>query len=289
MPRFDPPGRPWPPLRRPPRAADSRRCPKLIDKAEPRAAGPGVEARPGAVGAVQLHHRRHRDPRRPGQRGRRSPSRGVRQGSRALRQRPASRRPAPQDQAAQARAHAAGAQRPREDRRADPPRGLARRASTASGKYCPPGRRVHRPRRARRTSWPPSRDPEGAARGLDRLARHRAADARRLRSASSSSPTRARASSASRTSARCGAPSTTCRPTTSPRSSTAVEQVRPLYVSLHAYVRARLREVRRPAVPPDKPIPAHLLGNMWAQSGTTSTRLVAPPKRRPRLRPDRAS
>ena len=45
------------------------------------------------------------------------------------------------------------------------------------------------------------------------------------------------------------------------------EQVRPLYVSLHAYVRNRLREKYGPDVVPEKgPIPAHLLGNMWAQS-----------------------
>ena len=45
------------------------------------------------------------------------------------------------------------------------------------------------------------------------------------------------------------------------------EQVRPLYVSLHAYVRTRLREKYGPSVVPEKgPIPAHLLGNMWAQS-----------------------
>ena len=45
------------------------------------------------------------------------------------------------------------------------------------------------------------------------------------------------------------------------------EQVRPLYVSLHAYVRTKLREKYGDSVVPEKgPIPAHLLGNMWAQS-----------------------
>jgi peptidyl-dipeptidase A len=44
------------------------------------------------------------------------------------------------------------------------------------------------------------------------------------------------------------------------------QQVRPLYVSLHTYVRARLVEkYGAQAVPPDGPIPAHLLGNPWAQ------------------------
>jgi len=44
------------------------------------------------------------------------------------------------------------------------------------------------------------------------------------------------------------------------------QQVRPLYLSLHTYVRARLvQKYGRQVVPPDGPIPAHLLGNPWAQ------------------------
>jgi peptidyl-dipeptidase A len=44
------------------------------------------------------------------------------------------------------------------------------------------------------------------------------------------------------------------------------QQVRPLYVSLHTYVRARLvQKYGASVVPPDGPIPAHLLGNIWAQ------------------------
>jgi peptidyl-dipeptidase A len=42
-------------------------------------------------------------------------------------------------------------------------------------------------------------------------------------------------------------------------------QVRPLYVSLHAYMRMKLREKYGDVVPADGPIPAHLLGNIWAQ------------------------
>ena len=43
-------------------------------------------------------------------------------------------------------------------------------------------------------------------------------------------------------------------------------QVRPLYLSLHTFVRAKLVEKYGPnVVPPDGPIPAHLLGNIWAQ------------------------
>ena len=54
------------------------------------------------------------------------------------------------------------------------------------------------------------------------------------------------------------------------------EQVRPLYLSLHAYVRKRLRETYGEAVPAKGPIPAHLLGNMWAQQWGNIYPLVAP-------------
>jgi len=47
-------------------------------------------------------------------------------------------------------------------------------------------------------------------------------------------------------------------------------QVRPFYVSLHAYVRNRLREKYGDIVPAAGPIPAHLLGNMWLNPGRTS-------------------
>jgi peptidyl-dipeptidase A len=43
-------------------------------------------------------------------------------------------------------------------------------------------------------------------------------------------------------------------------------QVKPLYLSLHTYVRWKLAEKYGPnVVPPNGPIPAHLLGNPWAQ------------------------
>ena len=55
------------------------------------------------------------------------------------------------------------------------------------------------------------------------------------------------------------------------------EQVRPFYLSLHAYVRQRLRAHYGPeVVPSDGPIPAHLLGNMWAQTWSNVYPLVAP-------------
>jgi len=54
------------------------------------------------------------------------------------------------------------------------------------------------------------------------------------------------------------------------------EQVKPLYLSLHAYVRWKLREKYGDIVPAHGPIPAHLLGNMWAQEWENIYPLVAP-------------
>jgi peptidyl-dipeptidase A len=60
------------------------------------------------------------------------------------------------------------------------------------------------------------------------------------------------------------------------------EQVRPLYVQLHGYVRWKLREkYGDQAVPANGPIPADLLGNMWAQSWENVYPLVAPPNADP--------
>ena len=55
-------------------------------------------------------------------------------------------------------------------------------------------------------------------------------------------------------------------------------QVRPLYEALHCYVRRRLTETYgAELVPPGKPIPAQLLGNLWAQQWGNIYDLVAPP------------
>lgn len=55
------------------------------------------------------------------------------------------------------------------------------------------------------------------------------------------------------------------------------EQVKPLYIALHAYVRARLVEQYGPrVVPANGMIPAHLLGNMWAQEWGNIYPIVAP-------------
>ncbi len=54
-------------------------------------------------------------------------------------------------------------------------------------------------------------------------------------------------------------------------------QVKPLYDDLHCYVRSELGEqYGTDKVPQDQAIPAHLLGNMWAQSWGNIYDLVAP-------------
>ena len=61
-------------------------------------------------------------------------------------------------------------------------------------------------------------------------------------------------------------------------------QVKPLYDALHCYVRARLRETYgKDKVPEHGPIPAHLLGNMWAQEWNNVADLVTPYKGEPSL------
>ncbi len=62
------------------------------------------------------------------------------------------------------------------------------------------------------------------------------------------------------------------------------EQVRPLYQDLHCYVRAQLvKTYGKDRVPPTGPIPAHLLGNMWAQEWSKLYPLIEPYKTQPSL------
>jgi len=57
------------------------------------------------------------------------------------------------------------------------------------------------------------------------------------------------------------------------------EQLRPLYLSLHAYVRGQLvKKYGKEVVPPNRPIPAHLLGNIWAQEWNNVYDLMDSPK-----------
>ena len=54
-------------------------------------------------------------------------------------------------------------------------------------------------------------------------------------------------------------------------------QVKPLYDSLYTYTRRKLSEkYGKEVVAEDKPIPAHLLGNMWAQTWSNIYPLLAP-------------
>jgi peptidyl-dipeptidase A len=54
-------------------------------------------------------------------------------------------------------------------------------------------------------------------------------------------------------------------------------QVKPFYDALHCHVRAELgEEYGTDVVPQDKPIPAHLLGNMWAQTWGNVYDIVKP-------------
>jgi peptidyl-dipeptidase A len=57
------------------------------------------------------------------------------------------------------------------------------------------------------------------------------------------------------------------------------EQLKPLYLSLHAYVRGQLRKKYGAAqVPEHGPIPAHLLGNIWSQEWNNVYDLMDSPK-----------
>jgi peptidyl-dipeptidase A len=54
------------------------------------------------------------------------------------------------------------------------------------------------------------------------------------------------------------------------------EQLRPLYMSLHTYVRGKLHQKYGAAVPENGPIPAHLLGNLWQQDWSNIYDIVGP-------------
>ena len=57
------------------------------------------------------------------------------------------------------------------------------------------------------------------------------------------------------------------------------DQLRPLYLSLHTYVRAKLHDRYGDQVPATGPIPAHLLGNIWAQDWSNLYDVVGPAER----------
>lgn len=67
------------------------------------------------------------------------------------------------------------------------------------------------------------------------------------------------------------------------------QQVKPLYDDLHCYVRSKLVQTYgKDKVPVDGPIPAHLLGNMWAQDWSYVYPLVEPFAGQPSLDVDKA-
>jgi peptidyl-dipeptidase A len=56
-------------------------------------------------------------------------------------------------------------------------------------------------------------------------------------------------------------------------------QLQPFYASLHAYVRGQLlKKYGKEVVPPNGPIPAHVLGNIWSQEWNNVANLMDPPK-----------
>jgi peptidyl-dipeptidase A len=57
------------------------------------------------------------------------------------------------------------------------------------------------------------------------------------------------------------------------------EQLRPFYLSLHAYVRGQLvKKYGKETVRPTGPVPAHLLGNIWSQEWNNIAPLMEAPK-----------
>ncbi|XP_057302369.1 angiotensin-converting enzyme-like [Hydractinia symbiolongicarpus] len=61
------------------------------------------------------------------------------------------------------------------------------------------------------------------------------------------------------------------------------KELKPFYQEVHAYVRHRLTHVYPDLVKDTEPIPAHLLGNMWAQSWDNVYKHVIPFREEPKL------
>ena len=147
------------------------------------------------------------------------------------------------------------------------------------GKYCPPGKdEVPRPRRPLEDHGEEPR-PDGAARRLARLARDRAADAqglRALRRAGQQGRARARLRRHGR---HVALQVRHAARRLRRRSSTASgSRCKPLYVSLHAYVRWKLREKYGAARGPRERARSRRTcsATCGRSSGTTSIPLVAP-------------
>ena len=145
------------------------------------------------------------------------------------------------------------------------------------GKYCPDGKdKCLEPGRHHAHHRDEPRR-QGAVGRVARLAPDLAAHARRTSSATWSWPTRARASWASPITAPCGGRSTTWRPTLSPRNWTGCgSRCGRSTFRCTPTCASKLREKYGDVVPAAGPIPAHLLGNMWAQDWENIYPLVAP-------------
>ena len=59
--------------------------------------------------------------------------------------------------------------------------------------------------------------------------------------------------------------------------------LKPLYAQLHAYVRNKLRDFYGDFIDPEGPIPAHLLGNMWAQDWNNIADILRPYPSKPAI------
>ena len=150
------------------------------------------------------------------------------------------------------------------------------------GKYCPNGTQSCLDLEELSKIMANSRDPKQLARRLDRLARHFARPCARISRASWSSPTRARKQLGFEDTGAMWRSKYDMPPDDFAKELDRLwEQVRPLYLSLHAYVRWKLREKYGDVVPANGPIPADLLGNMWAQDWDNIYPLVAPPNADP--------
>ena len=110
------------------------------------------------------------------------------------------------------------------------------------GKWCPPGKKSAWTSKTLPASWPTATTRKHCAMPGSAGTRFRVPCARISR-AMLNWPTKVRENSASRTTARCGARNTDMPPDEFAQELDRLrEQVRPLYVALHAYVRNKLRE-----------------------------------------------
>ena len=124
---------------------------------------------------------------------------------------------------------------------------------------------------------------ETAARGLGRLAHDCAADEEGLRALRRAVEQRRERAGVCRHRRDVARRNTTCRPTTFTKELDRLwDQVRPLYLKLHAYVRMKLHEKYGDVVPGEGPDSAHLLGNIWAQDWQNVYPLVGAGERRRR-------